>query len=1063
MVGIEGDMAGKGDDAKAKNGLWRAMLAALLLLMLGPLASASAAPQLTITSPTQGSSTNQSTPAFAGEAEDTLDVVVVHIFPGEDTTSTQVQELEAPPSLEGTWGVRATALSDGTYTAVAQQLDTETAKTAESSPVTFTVDTVAPVLSLNSVSSPTNDSTPTLSGNAGVLPGDAGTVAVGIYAGTVVSGSPVASGHPSIGSLGGWSYTPASLPDGTYTAQAFQEDEAGNVGASGAVTFTVDTTPPAVTLSAVASLTNDATPSFSGGVAAAAGDLASVQVVVHKGTVSGAVAAEGSASVSGGTWSYTSPSLAPDGQYTVQAIQHDQAGNEGKSASATFTVDTTPPTVGLSAPAENAHLKSSRPNFAGAAGTAPGDVSSLTLNIYQGALAVGPHESIAISREGSSWAEPEGPSLADGTYTAQITQADSAGNVGSLAHTFTIDTVKPAVSMNAFVSPTNNPTPTFGGTAGTSPGDVASVKLSIFKAASEVFHASATPAGGGWTVGPVPALADGEYEARVEQLDETGNKGLASHSFVIDTTPPAVGLSAPAENAHLKSSQPSFAGAAGTAAGDASSLTLNIYQGGSAVGPHESIPISRKGSSWAEPEGPNLADGTYTAQITQADSAGNVGSLAHTFTIETNTPHPTLNALPRFTNDTTPSFTGKVDTTKGAVESVTLRIYRGTSVAESAELAQQPVTVASSGSSWSVGPVAHLADGTYTAQVEQENLAGTPGFSGSSTLTVDTVPPHVTLTAPESTTTGVETVSGVAGVAPGDRKQITVELFTGASAEVGEAFETITVNASEGSWSATFANLEGGQYTAIARQSDEAGNVGRSETGTFTVAIAPATTAAAPSPPVASFTWVPASPTVGQGVSLVSNSTDASSPIGAFAWDVAGAGQFAPGGPVMSTSFATPGPHVVQLRVTDANGLSSVATQTIAVAAATLKLMQPFPIVRIAGSETSNGVKIRLLTVQTPLSTTVVVSCKGRGCKTKSERRVATASSKSKSRAGAVLLTFNRFQRALRAGAVLQVRVYKAGQIGKFTSFTVRRHKLPLRSDRCLRPTSPIPIACPVS
>jgi hypothetical protein len=76
---------------------------------------------------------------------------------------------------------------------------------------------------------------------------------------------------------------------------------------------------------------------------------------------------------------------------------------------------------------------------------------------------------------------------------------------------------------------------------------------------------------------------------------------------------------------------------------------------------------------------------------------------------------------------------------------------------------------------------------------------------------------------------------------------------------------------------------------------------------------------------------------------------------------------------------------------------------------------------------------------------------------------VATASSKSKSKAGAVLLTFNRFQRALRAGVVLQVRVYKVGQIGKFTSFKVRRHKLPLRADACLGPTSPTPIACPAS
>jgi hypothetical protein len=125
--------------------------------------------------------------------------------------------------------------------------------------------------------------------------------------------------------------------------------------------------------------------------------------------------------------------------------------------------------------------------------------------------------------------------------------------------------------------------------------------------------------------------------------------------------------------------------------------------------------------------------------------------------------------------------------------------------------------------------------------------------------------------------------------------------------------------------------------------------------------------------------------------------------------------------------------------------------------------MQPFPIVRIAGIETGNGVRVRLLTVQAPLSAKVVVTCAGKGCKTKSESRVATASSKSKSKAGAVTLAFQRFERPLRAGVVLQIRVSKEGEIGKYTSFTIRKHKLPLRSDACLTPTSSKPIACPTS
>jgi hypothetical protein len=166
---------------------------------------------------------------------------------------------------------------------------------------------------------------------------------------------------------------------------------------------------------------------------------------------------------------------------------------------------------------------------------------------------------------------------------------------------------------------------------------------------------------------------------------------------------------------------------------------------------------------------------------------------------------------------------------------------------------------------------------------------------------------------------------------------------------------------------------------------------------------------------------------------------------------------------VITTSFATVGAHVVHLRATGANGLSGVATKTITVGPPTAKLMQPFPIVRIAGAETSNGVKVRLLTVQAPLSTKVAVSCAGPGCKTKSESRTATASAKSKLKAGAVMLTFKRFERTLRAGVVLQIRVTKAGQIGKFTTFKIRRHKLPLRSDACLRPASSAPSACPVS
>jgi Bacterial Ig-like domain/PKD domain len=584
------------------------------------------------------------------------------------------------------------------------------------------------------------------------------------------------------------------------------------------------------------------------------------------------------------------------------------------------------------------------------------------------------------------------------------------------------------------------------------------VKLTISRSHGSTVTAEVAPAGGTWAIESVELPEDDTYTAVAEQVNLLAETGASAPvTFSVDTVAPAVSITSPGENEHVKTPSGTYSGSAGHAPGDSTSLDLLIYEGSSPFGTPEKITIERSGGSWSESEGPPLPDGTYTAEIVQEDAAGNIGAAMHTFTIETNTPRVTLNPLAAFTTNTTPSFSGNVDTTKGVVESVTVTIFRGATAAESAEQAEEPITVPASGPTWTTGPTAQLPDGTYTAQAEQKNLAGTPGFSAPSTFTVDTIAPAVSLIAPPASA-GLETVSGTAGTAAGDLSAITIELFSGSTSQGQAPIETLIVNASEGAWSATLAGLAGGSYAVRAEQSDQVGNRGVSADSAFTVTALVGTGLM---PPLASFTWVPASPTVGQSVSLISNSLAGSSAITAFAWDTAGSGPFAAVGPIVTTTFSTVGPHAVRLRVADANGLSSVVAKTINVTAAALKLMQPFPIVRIAGVETGNGVKVRLLTVQAPLSTKVVVTCKGHGCKTKSESRVATASSKNKTKAGAVTLAFQRFERPLRVGVVLQIRVSKEGEIGKYTSFTIRKHKLPLRFDACLQPTSSKPIACP--
>jgi hypothetical protein len=166
-------------------------------------------------------------------------------------------------------------------------------------------------------------------------------------------------------------------------------------------------------------------------------------------------------------------------------------------------------------------------------------------------------------------------------------------------------------------------------------------------------------------------------------------------------------------------------------------------------------------------------------------------------------------------------------------------------------------------------------------------------------------------------------------------------------------------------------------------------------------------------------------------------------------------------GATVTTTFATAGSHVVRLRVTDADGQSSVAQQTILVGPRSLPTMQPFPLVRIVGRLTSSGAVVHLLTVFAPVGARVSATCRNRACPSHSESRMVTA--RRKAGGGAATVTLGRFEHLLRAGVVLDVKVTKSGVIGKFTRFVIRRNAAPRRTDLCLIPGVKKPVGCPSS
>jgi hypothetical protein len=997
---------------------------------------------------------NHVTPSFTGAASETTPVTI-QIYAGATATGSVVSSATATGN-GGDWssGGASPALASGQYTAIAIQESPLGNPAGVSEPETFTVETAAPRVTLNSPALRSNNTTPAFTGTAS----DTTPVNIDIYAGAAAKGS-IVSSATATDNGGAWTSADASpaLASGKYTAIATQESSLGNpTGTSSSVTFVVDTTSPTVTLEQPPGLSNHTTPSFTG----TGSDTTPITVEVYAGaTAKGAVVSSATAPGTGGAWTSgaASPALA-SGQYTAVAAQESSLGNPtGVSSPVTFTVDTASPTVTLKKPPSPSN--DTTPSFTGTGS----DTTPVTVDVYAGATAKGAIVSSATATgTGGAWSSgAASPALASGQYTAVARQESSLGNPTGVSSsvTFVVDTASPTVTLKQPLSPSNNTTPSFTGSAS----DSTPVVVRIFLGASEVSSATATVHGGSWTSGDAtPALSSGKhtYTAVASQESSLGNPPGTSApvTFAIDTTAPAVTLNQPV--ARSNNATPSFSGSAS----DTTAVTVQIYAGVKAKGTVVATATAPgTGGAWTSADAtPALSQGkhTYTAIATQASSLGNPTGTSSpvTFAVDTEAPSVTLNAPASQSNDTTPSFTGS---TSEASE-VIVHIYNeaNTQVAEA-------TAPAGTGDSWTSGPTSPaLSEGRYRAVASQESLFGNHvGETTSASFTVDITPPHVTLTDPangSSTSSASQLVSGAAGKAPGDLPAVTVQLFSGSAIVEGQApLQSITVDAAGGAWSATFAGLGAGSYSVRALQSDEAGNLGVSAAAAFTVtdpAADPAPAAAAA--PAASFSWSPAAPHTGESISLLSSSTDASSPITAFAWELAGSGPFAPGGPVISTSFSTAGRHLVQLRVTDANGLSSVAAEVVDVTAPPAPLMRPFPIVRITTTARgSTGARLTQLSVLASAGARITVECKGRGCPVKSQTRRVVAAGK----VASASVGFRRFERFLPDGVTLEVRVSRPGEIGKYTRFAIRRGSLPLRIDTCLGPAGVKPMACPSS
>jgi large repetitive protein len=464
---------------------------------------------------------------------------------------------------------------------------------------------------------------------------------------------------------GNWSLNLSNLglADAPQVLSVSTSDQYGNQFSSD-YTLILDSTPPTSTFVATSDLDpsvdkvllNQKSTTIQG--QAARFDRIEVKLngaVVHQTTVG-----------AGGLWSYNLQNL-PEGQSNLLITFTDRAGNQSELAK-TITVDTIAPTFsgGLSSASDSGGsasdgiTKINNPQFSGT-----GEVGATI------ALTIGGQSYSATVGEEGTWSINVTTPLADGNQAYTITATDTAGNISAtIGSSLTVDTSISGVGGLSAASDTGSSnsdritkttTPQFAGT-----GEVgATVTLQITGNSFSNTFTAVVDQTGNWFIDIQTPLAHGAYTYNVSIADAAGNStAIASNqSLVIDTqiSGTSAGLTDATDTGFsntdfiTNNNTPVFEGTGNE--GDTVTLIFGGLPG------QFTTTVDQTGQWTISLAGSPLADGDYTYTLQSTDKAGNQMDLVTNGYLKIDTQAAaSTGASDITTSDTTPQFTGSVDT-----------------------------------------------------------------------------------------------------------------------------------------------------------------------------------------------------------------------------------------------------------------------------------------------------------------------------------------------------------------------------------------------------------------
>ena len=163
----------------------------------------------------------------------------------------------------------------------------------------------------------------------------------------------------------------------------------------------------------------------------------STLVVKQDGTAVAAANITHTAITNGYSVTYTPPAALSDGSHTVTINCKDHDGNAAEEKSTTYTVDTVPPTLNVTSPADGLITASSSVTVAGTTNDATSSPVVITISLNetdQGTIPVG---------TGGTFSKVV--TLKEGSNTIIVKAKDAAGKESSVTRTVTLDTSVPKI------------------------------------------------------------------------------------------------------------------------------------------------------------------------------------------------------------------------------------------------------------------------------------------------------------------------------------------------------------------------------------------------------------------------------------------------------------------------------------------------------------------------------------------------------------------------------------------------------------------------------------------